>query len=81
MLDHFEPCCVDEAVELQDMLGWVHAYSSNPEKPCRLIRRHPAASVWVDVLSKQRSIDSLTDAEVEGLAYLLKGTAKSKARQ
>lgn len=50
MLDHLEPRCVDEEVPLQDMLGWVHAYCSNPDKPCRLHRRHPADSLWVSVL-------------------------------
>jgi hypothetical protein len=64
---------VEEALALEDIVSWVRAYCSQPDKPVRLVRHLPHAHLWFTVLSKQRDISRLSDEEVASLKYMMKG--------
>lgn len=68
-----QPQQVEEAVPLEGMERWVVEYCSLPDKPVRLVRHLPRGHLWFTVLSKDRTVDSLSDEEVDSLKYLLKG--------
>jgi hypothetical protein len=64
---------VEEALALEGIVPWVRAYCSQPDKPVRLVRHLPKASLWSMVLSKERDISFFTNEEVASLKYMLKG--------
>lgn len=64
------PWCVEEAVALEDIPGYVHAYCSKADKQARLIGQHPSFALWADGLTGHGTMDSLSDCDEQGLRYL-----------
>ena len=62
---------------LKEIEPWIYAYCSQPGHPVRLTRRQPDAQLWFLVMSGQLSIASLTDCQVQGLRYLLRGARRT----
>ncbi|KAL4421314.1 hypothetical protein ABPG75_011825 [Micractinium tetrahymenae] len=61
----------EEGLALDRISIYLHGYCSKPDQPTDLVRRTPETALWFAVLEERRSIDDLSDAEVDGLRYLL----------
>ncbi|KAL4437284.1 hypothetical protein ABPG75_004423 [Micractinium tetrahymenae] len=72
-LEPFTPECLEEGLALDRISIYLHGYCSKPDQPTDLVRRTPETALWFAVLEERRSIDDLSDAEVDGLRYLLSG--------
>ncbi|KAL4421311.1 hypothetical protein ABPG75_010602 [Micractinium tetrahymenae] len=70
-LEPFTPECLEEGLALDRISIYLHGYCSKPDQPTDLVRRTPETALWFAVLEERRSIDDLSDAEVDGLRYLL----------
>ena len=70
---HCEPQQVDDAVAVEEIDSWLYGYRNQAGRLVRITWHHPASLLWFWVVTKQLSIDSLTNCEVEGLMYLLRG--------
>lgn len=70
----FQEVCL-ATVLLQELPAWLHDYQFSAEDPVDLQRRKPDSELWVDVLTGARSIDSLSDDELNGLHYVATGGA------
>ncbi|KAL4430619.1 hypothetical protein ABPG75_005875, partial [Micractinium tetrahymenae] len=69
----------EEGLALDRISIYLHGYCSKPDQPTDLVRRTPETALWFAVLEERRSIDDLSDAEVDGLRYLLSGVDASSA--
>ena len=67
-LQDFQPKLLAEKLQVPELQGWLTAHQEDP--PCDLRRSKPDSGVWCDVLTGQRSINSLTDDEALRLRYV-----------
>ena len=67
-LQQFQPKLLAGSLPVAELQGWLTAYQEDP--PCDLLRNKPDSGVWCDVLTGQRSIDSLSDDELLRLHYV-----------
>jgi hypothetical protein len=70
----FEEVCLAKVL-LQELPAWLHDYQFSDEEPVDLQRLKPDSELWVDVLTRGRSVDSLIDDELHGLHYVATGGA------
>lgn len=79
-LEPFTPERLERCLPLDQISVYLHGYCTKPSQPTDLVRRTPEAALWLAVLERRRSIDDLSDAEVDGLRYLLSGAWRCRAR-
>ena len=70
---------LEAKVPLAKVPDWVKVYEEQP--PADLVRMKPEGGLWYEVLTCQRGIDSLSDAEVLGLEYKAAGGQQILMRQ
>ena len=78
----FEPVVLTaEPLQLADVPTWLQEYQFDADAPVDLRRIKPDSELWLDVLTRQRSIASLSDDEVLRLRYNATGGCGSKHQQ
>ena len=78
MLLPFEPVLLRERLPVDSIGSFLTEFMCKTDGQADLVRRRPDSTLWHSVLTRQRTIDSLTDVDVQSLHYLHSGVHGSK---